>query len=100
MGLLRRRVTDDFEVLLGCLLKAPVLQNDGPQEPQRGGKKEEKGSGSKWRREKKGEKKPEASREKMRGESNISFTQKALEVQNSEHTYMPVFGHSYSISHS
>lgn len=42
MGLLRWRVTDYFEVLLGCLVKAPGLQNEGPQE-RRGGDEEQGG---------------------------------------------------------
>lgn len=67
MGLPGRRVTDYFEVLPGCLVKAPGLQSKGPQERregERGRRKDRDQSGE----EKKGKEKPEASRGNERRE--------------------------------
>ena len=58
MGLLRQRVTDYFEVLLSCLVRAPGPQDEGPQE-------EEERRGGGINEEKIGAEKPEVSAEKM-----------------------------------
>lgn len=93
MGLLRRRATDYFVVLLGCLVKAPMGykmrgHRRGEDEKKGGGKKD----GDHCGEEKKGQEKPEASREKMRGESNIA--QKPLVWCGVLNTFIPLFDHT------
>ncbi len=72
MGLLRQRVTDYSEVPMGCLVKAPGLQSEGLQEKQEWEKVRKR---IRIKVEKKGQEKPEVSRERLGGSSK-SFAQK------------------------
>lgn len=93
MGLLWLRVTDYFEVLPGCLVKAPGLQNERPQERRGWGKGREEDQDQR-EEEKKGKEKPEGERGEDGSRKQYQFCkkkQKTSMVQINE--FIPVSDH-------
>lgn len=90
MGLLRRRVTDYFEFLLGCLVKAPGLQNEGPQET-RGGDEKQGGKRIRIKVEKRRKDGKSQRWVERRWEEKYHFrTQTLSMMQSIRHTFIPV----------
>lgn len=93
MGLLWLRVTDYFEVLPGCLVKAPGLQNERPQERRGWGKGREEDQDQR-EEEKKGKEKPEGERGGGESRKQYQFCKKKKKpsmVQINE--FIPVSDH-------